>query len=523
MATSRIACVDVPALALQLLLRREPSWRSWPVAVVDRDEPQGRILQVNGIARRARIRTGRRYAEGLTLSAGLRAGVVDRQTLDEATTEILAALRALSPVVEPAGAGPQENGQRGLFWLDATGLQDTDTLRGLYRNLRGWSEAVHERITALDLHGTVAVASDRFGSYALARTRTRSVLVVEDPAHERRLIDRVSLDALDLPPRLHESLRRLGVTDVGALRALPEGGLLARFGADAGRLHRLLTGRRDEGLAPHIPKEPLRHRFENAPDAQELDLDTLLHEITSALHELLRDTAKRGEALRSLQLVVHFETRRGHTPEPFETRVRPAEPTLAHAQLIDLTHRRLESMHFEAPPIAFELQVEGVPAERAQLELFAEAPGRDLRVASRSLARLRASLGESAVLHARVRDGHLPEARFLLDSMSRLESAKPTNETIRSPRLIRRLHDRPRALSAQRPGPDGWLPLGLQAGPVRHLHGPFVIAGGWWSKRTVTAPEQRREFHYAELERGDLVWLFFDRVRRRWFQSGTVE
>ena len=76
---SRIACIDVPALPLQVLLQREPSWRRHPVAVVDRDEPQGRILWVNEAARQARILPGRRYAEGLSLSAELRAASVDAE------------------------------------------------------------------------------------------------------------------------------------------------------------------------------------------------------------------------------------------------------------------------------------------------------------------------------------------------------------------------------------------------------------------------------------------------------------
>ena len=48
----RKACVDVPALPLQLLLRRRPDWVSGPVAVVDRDKPQGVVLWADEGARR---------------------------------------------------------------------------------------------------------------------------------------------------------------------------------------------------------------------------------------------------------------------------------------------------------------------------------------------------------------------------------------------------------------------------------------------------------------------------------------
>ena len=49
---ARLACVNVPALPLQLLLQRHPEWRGAPVAVVAEDKAQGRILWVNAHARR---------------------------------------------------------------------------------------------------------------------------------------------------------------------------------------------------------------------------------------------------------------------------------------------------------------------------------------------------------------------------------------------------------------------------------------------------------------------------------------
>ncbi len=52
----RLACVDVPALPLQLLLARHPDWKQHPAVVVDRDQPQGKILCTNEHARRRRIR-----------------------------------------------------------------------------------------------------------------------------------------------------------------------------------------------------------------------------------------------------------------------------------------------------------------------------------------------------------------------------------------------------------------------------------------------------------------------------------
>jgi protein ImuB len=32
-----------------------------------------------------------------------------------------------------------------------------------------------------------------------------------------------------------------------------------------------------------------------------------------------------------------------------------------------------------------------------------------------------------------------------------------------------------------------------------------------------------REYHFAETHRGDCLWVYYDRARRRWFQHGAVE
>ena len=49
----RMACICMPALALQVLVRGRPEWDGLPVAVVDRDAASGGVLWVNRAARDA--------------------------------------------------------------------------------------------------------------------------------------------------------------------------------------------------------------------------------------------------------------------------------------------------------------------------------------------------------------------------------------------------------------------------------------------------------------------------------------
>src|SRR5574337_1491966 len=98
----RLACVSLPALPLQLLLRRYPEWAICPVAVVAEDRPQGLICYVNAAAHKAGVRSGLRYAAGCSLAADLRAGVVSPAEIDKAVETITERLRRFTPEVEPS-------------------------------------------------------------------------------------------------------------------------------------------------------------------------------------------------------------------------------------------------------------------------------------------------------------------------------------------------------------------------------------------------------------------------------------
>jgi hypothetical protein len=54
-------------------------------------------------------------------------------------------------------------------------------------------------------------------------------------------------------------------------------------------------------------------------------------------------------------------------------------------------------------------------------------------------------------------------------------------------------------------------------GRVDHMTGPYIVSGGWWNR------EVHREYHYARTEDGEILWVYYDRRRRRWFLTGKVE
>jgi protein ImuB len=87
------------------------------------------------------------------------------------------------------------------------------------------------------------------------------------------------------------------------------------------------------------------------------------------------------------------------------------------------------------------------------------------------------------------------------------------------PVLVRRIVERPEAPPAGLHIEEGaGQPIrGAGHGPAVRRTGPYVISGGWWVRPI------HREYHFVEVRRGDVLWVYYDRQRRRWFLQGAVE
>jgi protein ImuB len=494
---ARLACVDLPAFPLQLLFRRHPEWVPYPAAVVAEDKPQGLILWVNERARQLGVLPGLRYAAAFSLATDLRAGEVATTEIQKTVKELTQRLMQFTPEVESASEEP------GVFWLNGMGL------KLLYPSSNQWAHKLYTDIAGQKFQVTVVTGFTRFGTYAVAKTK-RGITVFNNPAEERQTAQTVPLHRLDLDPDFRDALFKLGIKTVGALLSLPPVGLRERFGPKAYRLHRMAAGDLWTPLNPYQPEEPVRqHRILDDP---ENDTTRLLFLIKQLLHPMLATLAARARALVALWLSFLID-RNGWLKEP----IRPAVPTLDSNQILDLVRLRLESMQFTAGVMEIKLETEACAATIEQLRLFSEGPTRDLDAANRALARLRAEFGDDAVVQATLKNGHLPEARFAWEPLSRVKLPAPKKEASKT--LVRRIMARPMPLPG---GPrytheDGWLILGHKYGSVDKLSGPYVFSGGWWNK------EIQRDYYFAETRRGAIAWVYYDRVRRRWFLQGWIE
>jgi len=504
----RVACLDLPAFPLQLVWRQEPAWREHPVVVIDSDRPQGAVLWACERARAAGVLAGQRYAHALSLCSGLRARVVPGEQIEEAITELRAVLHRFSPRVEP--------GETGTFWLDGDGLGRVfPDARGPHGS--AWGKLIAQALAELGYRGAVVVGFSRFATYAIARATRLGVTVLASDADERAMASAVPLARLDIEPKLREALARLGVTRLGELVRLPGGGILERFGRDAHRLYRLAAGECWDPLVPVAPPEAPDERV--LLDNEEDDVERLVFVAKAPIDRLLARLAARGLALTALHLELSLKHAVGKVTLRADC-IKPATPTLDVRTLLRLVHLRLTGMPPAAPVNAVRVWADDIAATREQLALFAQKPRRDLRAADEAVAHLRAELGDDAIVRAVLRDGHLPEASFGWERLDHVVAAAPPADpgTVVRP-LVRRVFTRPQQLPSQSrlARDDGWLLSGLEQGSVVRILGPYVVSGGWW------AHELAREYHFAELRRGDCLWVYYDRQRRRWFWQGSIE
>lgn len=505
-----MACVDVPALPLQLLLRQRPDWARAPLAVVTDDDPNAPIEWVNRAARRKRIRVGQRYAAALSLCRELRAAPVPQATQDAAIEELTELLYGYTPRLEAEVERP------GVFWLDPSGLD------GLFGPLERWGTSLRSAVREQKFECTVVIGYARLPAWTIARHR-RGVFVVENAAEEAELTAEVPLASLEVPPgwrvgdartrtrvwaELRDAMLSLGVHTVGQLLALPRGDVGVRFGPDARTLHALFADALRPPMDPVLPDEPMVVEAEiDPPDSNHA---RLLFSVKGALHALMAELAGRALAMSALTLELTVEPGANETHGAVTTeRLEPATPTRDALVVLELARLRLSTVQLEGRCERLRLVAEATALDGSQLTLFG-GRRRDPDAARRGIARLRAALGDGAVTRARLVPRWAPEAAFVYESAETVDA--PRRPAERDAGLFQRaLYREPQALRSDANGRPLTVP------PVSAMTGPYRLQNAWWTSREVA-----RDYFYAEREDGAVLWLFRE-PRGRWFVQGRVE
>lgn len=355
------------------------------------------------------------------------------------------------------------------------------------------------------------------------------------------LVD-LPVEALRLSAACGETLRELGLRQIGQLLSFSRESLAARFGHEL--LSRLdqATGAVAETIAAShpVPQVEAETVFEHPTARREMIEQALQRQ----LEQIARQLSSRRQGVQELICRLRGET--GRTSEMTIGLYRPSASPKHLAELIamqwEAAHRQL------AEPLA-ELGLSvtaAAPLEFRQQELF-EGLTRpcDPRQTALLIDRLSSRLGRGSVVHVRLLPEAQPELAWRYEPLvggsrrrapdagvastgrkkksSSRRADSPTGTTARRWPLARPLSLVARPLPVQvvavaPHGPPRTFSFSGERHRVERTWGPERIYTGWWRGRSV-----RRDYYRVETATGRWFWLFRQLTDGGWYYHGAFD
>ena len=416
----RIACVFVPQLALQAVLRRTPEARGGPVAVLEangagagggagtsggaskaRAKRVARVTQFSPEARREGVRAGMTGAQAGAVSAGLRLLTVTAADREAASAALADVGYAFAPRIE-------RDGDDRIFF-------DSEDLSRLYpAGEMAIAQTVQAAAARVGLGVRVAIA----GSKGVARLATQAQEVALIPTASgpaRAALASIPVETLAIEcgtlrgshPRrdgfaqgdpalphapdaaLAAAFRRWGLRTAGDVAALPVDAVGLRLGPAGTRAARLARGIDDEPFVPRLPDDALEEAIEL--DYPVAELEPLAFVLRGLIDRALGRLRERSLACAGLTLRLALD------PRGADVRTVPiAAPTGEAATLLQLARLDLARRPPAAPIVGVRLLALPARVRATQLDILRPAGPAPDRLAA-VIARLAALVGPDNV------------------------------------------------------------------------------------------------------------------------------
>lgn len=462
--------IHLPRLALDLAEALAPE-AGGAFALVD-GPPQRRLIHcVNAAASKAGVAPGQSLNAALAACPQLRLGPRQPAAEQAALEHLAACLYGISAEVSLAAP-------------DGIVLEAAASRR-LFAGGAGVLAAVRAVLADLGLSARLGLAPTPSAAELAARLRDGSHALSHRAL--RQLVDSAPLALAPLSAQSRELLAASGLRRIGEALKLPRDALARRIGsADLQRLDQLIGAHADP-RALYRPADRFHRRLElpaTASTSQALQFP---------LRRLVRDLAV---LLQAGDLgVQQFELAFGHQNLP-PTQLSVAMLAVARdpAALIELAEQGLARLSLPQEVLTLTLRADTLlPFAPVQTDLFQHSAG-SADGAARLLERLRARLGDQAIVGIGLHPEHRPERA------SRTQPA-PLPDDDRVAYAVPAAQ--PPTSSTARPN---WLlanPQPIAAQQLQLLSGPERIESGWWD-----GDDCRRDYFVARDPDGRSLWVF---------------
>lgn len=353
----------------------------------------------------------------------------------------------------------------------------------------------------------VAIAPNE--NAAIHAARGYPGIVVIPHGEEAARLGGLPLDLLDAPQEILDVLRRWGLRTFRDLTALPEVGLVERFGQEGARLRNLALG------LPGIPLKPdLTARVYR--ESMELDypvrlLEPLCFVFSRLIGDLCAEMERNGVAALSLTIELDLASRQCH-----ERTIRLPIPSRNALHFLKLLQLEFEARPPSAPVVKVTITAEPSKPRTLQQGLFLP-PSPEPEKLELTLRRLTVLVGEGNVGSPELIDTHRPGAFRVAPALrprsSKLVVTAPATKVafrVFRPPLPAQVHPKD--------GPPQHVKAGTVRGKVLNCAGPWRTSGDWWT----TNPWARDDFDLA-LSDGALYRLYKEIFSGVWYLDGRYD
>lgn len=387
----------------------------------------------------------------------------------------------------------------------ATVLFSVAGLGRLIGDERAIAAAVARGASELGVTANLAIGENPAAAVLAARHLPGVTILA--PGEAARVLAGVPVGALPASPEVLLTLERWGVRTLGELAALPEMGLVERWGEEGTRLRRLALGEGEQLL--NVPRPDVEYS-----GRQELEdpvglLEPLLFLISAQLHRLTGELQRNGRAARRITLVLELDGGgefRRVLELPFP--MRDPRALLKQVQL------SLEARPPQAASVAVQVELDAAEPRVVQGGLFCP-PVPDPEKLHTLLERLRALAGKDRVGSPELLNTFRPGAYRFQPCV--FEASEPLEEPAGPPRLAFRYFRPPLAARVVlRNGRLAHIASERISGEVIRAAGPWRSSGEWWGETAWARDE------WDVMLAGDSVHRIYCSARQ-WYLEGSYD